>query len=217
MSLNLSVAKSPPYMGMGTLGTGKKATIYSRGATLHQQKGHDIWRWGHFALAKSPRDTLHWQKGPHLWAWGHFALAKKAHTWAWGHFVLPKRPHIWGWGHFVLAKTSPYMGMGTRCTGKKARIKVDGDTLHWQKGPNVWAWGHLTLAKRPPYMGMGTLCTSKNALSPSEAVERSSVFHFSSTTCIMMVSMATKWVVPQSKDLFGCSTILPALLNKTSS
>ena len=71
-----------PYMGMGTLCTGKKAPVYGQG--------------GHFALAKRPPymgtgtlctgkkapiyghgDTLHWQKGPHIWAWGHFALAKR--------------------------------------------------------------------------------------------------------------------------------------------
>ena len=55
------------------------------------------------------------------------------------------------------------MGMGTLCTGKKAPIYGDGDTLHWQKGPHIWGWGHFALAKRPPYMGMGTLCTGKKA------------------------------------------------------
>ena len=71
---------------------------------------------------------------------------------------------------------SPYAvpwGMGTLCTGKKAPIYGDGDTLHWQKGPHIWAWdtlrwpkgphiwtwGHFALAKRPTYMGIGILCT----------------------------------------------------------
>ena len=73
-------------MAMGTLCTAKKPLIYGDGDTLHCQKATHIWRWGHFALAKSPSymamgtlctgkkpliydngDTLHCQKATHIW------------------------------------------------------------------------------------------------------------------------------------------------------
>ena len=73
-------------MVMGTLCTGKEPLIYANGDTLHCQQAPHIWRWGHFALPKSPSymamgtpwygkklrmygdgDTLHCQKAPHKW------------------------------------------------------------------------------------------------------------------------------------------------------
>ena len=87
------------YMAMGTLCTSKKPLICANGNTLHRQKAPHIWRWGHFALPKSPShtatgtlctakkpliygagDTLNCQKAPHIWRWGHFALPKPPHT-----------------------------------------------------------------------------------------------------------------------------------------
>ena len=68
-------------------------------------------------------DNLHWQKRAHIWTQGHFALAKR-------------RPYMGmgAWGDVARAQRPRYMGMGTLCTGKKAPISGQGETLHWQNG-----------------------------------------------------------------------------------
>ena len=53
---------------------------------------------------------------------------------------------------------------------KDINIYGHGDTLNWQKGPYIWAWRHFALAKKPPYMGMVALCTGKKAATKRHGV-----------------------------------------------
>ena len=123
--------------------------------------------------------TLHCQKAPHLWRWGHFAVPKSPSYMAMGTLYTAKKPliygngdtlhcqkspHLWRWGHFALPKSPSYMAMGTLYTAKKPLILGDGDTLHCQKDPHIWRLAHFALPKIPSYMVMGTLCTAKRPL-----------------------------------------------------
>ena len=121
------------HQAMGTLCTAKKPLIYGDG------------------------DTLHRQKAPHKWRWGHFALPKSPSYMAMGTLYTAKKPLIHGDVDTLHCQKSPsHMTMGTLYTAKKPLINGDGDTLHYQKAPHIWRWGHFTLPKSPsspsPYM-----------------------------------------------------------------
>ena len=147
------LAKSPPYMGMGTLCTAKKPPIYGHGDTFHCQKAPHIWAWGHFALPKSP---------PYM-GMGTLCTGKKPPIYGHGDtFHCQKAPHIWAWGHFALPKSPPYMGRGTLCTAKKPPIYGHGDTLHCQKATVTASFP----SKGPPSFPVAMSCDEPCTASP---------------------------------------------------
>ena len=71
---------------------------------LFAQRVHSAWRWGHFALPKSPS----------YMAMGTLCTAKKPLLYGAGDTLhCQKAPHIWRWGHFALPKSPSYIAMGT--------------------------------------------------------------------------------------------------------
>ena len=135
-------------MAMGTLYTAKKPVIYGDGDTLHCKKDPHVWRWGHFALPKSPSYTV----------MGTLCTAKKRLIYGDGDTLhCKKAPHIWRWGHFALPKSPSYMAMGTLCTPKKTLTYGDGDTSSFVCPVRCAYWGLTSMYtsrrtdRRPPF------------------------------------------------------------------